>query len=171
MVIDHTFDMMEVLLICLSLLPLAGWAFDFPLLIYSLSQRKYTLAMITVLNWYIWSFCIIFGLNVNMGPTLKASYLGNQENIIKKLLLFPQKEPSKVLNPVVEAKPQEIEGDKYLVDNNGNVYSSQIKSPETVGVMTQDGKFIAIDSPDYEETLKNNKKIQGKDKIGPTNLM
>ena len=57
--------------------------------------------MITVLNWYIWSFCIIFGLNVNMGPTLKASYLGNQENIVKKLLLLPQKEPTKVLHLAV----------------------------------------------------------------------
>ncbi len=169
--VDKTFDMMEVLLICLSLLPLAGWTFDFPLLIYSLFKKKYTLAMITVLNWYIWSFCIIFGVNVNMGPTLKASYLGNQENIIKKFLLFPQKEPTKVLNPYVKAKPKEIDGEKYLVDNNGNVYSSHIKNPDIVGVITQDDKFVPSDSPDYIPALENKKKEMPRDKVGPTNLM
>lgn len=170
-VVDKTFDMMEVLLICLSLLPLAGWAFDFPLLIYSLSQKKYTLAMITVLNWYIWSFCIIFGLNVNMGPTLKASYLGNQENIVKKLLLFPQKEPTKVLNPYVKAKPMEIEGERYLIDDNGNVYNSHIKNPDITGVMSTEGKFIARDDPNYESVIKENKERLMKDKIGPTGIM
>ncbi len=170
-VVDNTFDMMEVLLICLSLLPITGWAFDFPLLLYSLIQKKYTLAMITVLNWYIWAFLIIFGVNVNMGPTMKASYLGNHENIIKKLLLFPNKEPTKVLNPFVKARPKEIEGETYLVDDNGNVYSSKIKSPSTVGVITQDNKFVPRDSPDYETALKNNKKALHKDKVGPGGLM
>ena len=170
-VLDNTFDMMEILLICLSLLPITGWAFDFPLLIYSLAQKKYTLAMITVLNWYIWAFLIIFGVNVNMGPTLKASYLGNHENIIKKLLLFPNKEPTKVLNPFVKAKPREIEGETYLVDDNGNVYSSKIKSPSTVGLMTKNNKFIPRDSPDYEKELKNKRAELQKDKIGPGNLI
>ncbi len=169
--VNDKFDMMEVLLICLSLLPLAGWAFDFPLLLYSLSQKKYTLAMITVLNWYIWSFLIIFGVNVNLGPTLKASYLGNQENVIKKLLLFPKKEPSKVLNPFVNARPTKIEGDNYLVDDNGNVYSSQVKNPSTVGLLTENGVFIARDSPEYEQSLKAKKDSLKKDKIGPNNIL
>ncbi len=170
-VVDKTFDMMEVLLICLSLLPLTGWAFDFPLLIYSLAKKKYTLAMITVLNWYIWAFLIMFGVNVNMGPTLKASYLGNQENIIKKLLLFPQLEPSKVLNPFVKARPVQIDGEKFLIDENDNVYSSEIKSPATIGIMDVNNVFVPRDSPDYEDVLRKKKTELQKDKVGPTNLI
>ncbi len=170
-VVDNTFDMMEVLLICLSLLPITGWAFDFPLLLYSLIQKKYTLAMITVLNWYIWAFLIIFGVNVNMGPTLKASYLGNQENIIKKLLLFPQLEPSKVLNPFVRARPVQIDGEKFLIDENDNIYSSEIKSPSTIGVMDVNNVFVPRESPDYEDALKKKKELLKKDKVGPTNII
>ena len=112
----------KVLLISavVSLLPVAGWAFDFPLFVYSLTQRKYTLAMMTVLNWFIWGFWLMFGMNVNMGPTLKSSYLGNQENVVKKALLFPHKEPSKVLYPSTHVQVKEIDGTNYLVDANNN---------------------------------------------------
>ena len=165
--VDDTFDMMEVLLISLSLLPVAGWAFDFPLFVYSLTQRKYTLAMMTVLNWFIWGFWLMFGMNVNMGPTLKSSYLGNQENVVKKALLFPHKEPSKVLYPSTHVQVKEIDGTNYLVDANNNVYSSMIKSPRLEGVITSDSRFVQNGDPEYEEALQKRKEELKADKVGP----
>ena len=185
--IDKSFDMMEILLICLSLLPLAGWSFDVPLLIYALSQKKYTLAMVTVLNWYIWAFWLIFGVNVNMGPVLKASYLGNTENVVKKTLLFPQKQPSKVLNPFTQAHVKKINDEPYLIDINGNVFSAEINSPTTVGIIIEtelmsknkieidkndryyDKNRILIDRWDsrYEPVMQVKKEFLKKDKVGP----
>ena len=172
--LDKSFDMMEILLITLSLLPVAGWTFDFPLLLYSLTQRKYTLAMITVLNWYIWAFWLLFGVNVNMGPTMKTSYLGNSENIVKKALLYPSEPPSKVINPFTKAKVKYINNEPFLIDDNGNVFSAEIKSPSTLGlIINKDGKETFIDrhDPEYEKELKKKKKDLKKDKIGPTNLL
>ena len=170
-VINDTFDMMEVLLICLSLLPIAGWTFDFPLLIYSLANKKYTLVMITVLNWYIWAFWLMFGMNVNLGPTMKATYLGNHENVVKKALLYPEKEPTKVINPFTNAQVRKMpDGKNYLVDKNGNVYSAEVTSPKTIGILTKDNRFVKRKDPEYEQALLNKQKFLKKDKIGPTNL-
>lgn len=169
--VDKTFDMMEVLLICLSLLPIAGWAFDFPLMIYSIVKKKYTLSMITILNWLIWSMWLLFGMWVNMGPTMKASYLGNQENLVKKSLLFPTKATSKVINPYTQANPVTINGKPYLKDTIGNVFSAEVHHPEMIGFLDQDGTIIKKGAGNYEETLRKIKESKHKKKIGPSDIL
>ena len=117
--------------------------------------------MITVLNWYIWAFWLIFGVNVNMGPVLKASYLGNTENVVKKSLLFPERQPQKVLNPYTEAKAVKINGKPHLVDENGNVFSAEIKCPKTVGILIDKDLLINnnIDIDDYNDIINENNEI------------
>ena len=162
-IVNESFDMMEVLLICLSLIPVTGWTFDFPLFIYSLSQKKYNLAMITVLNWYIWGFFLIFGVNVNMGPVMKSSYLGNNENFVKKSLLYPEKQPKAVLNPYDQVKVKKIDGVPYLIDKNGNAFSAEIKSPNVMGiVVNKDGKDTLIRKFDNDYQIEYNKQNKKK---------
>lgn len=169
--VDKTFDMMEIVLICLSLLPLAGWTFDFPLLIYSLIKQKYTLSMITVLNWFIWAGWLCLGIWVNLGPTMKASYLGNRDNLVKKSLLYPTKATSKIISPYTVTKPVVIDGRDYLVDGVGNLFSAEIQSPTMIGILNDQRKIVKKGDDDYEETLRQLKHSKHKKKIGPTDLV
>ena len=147
--VEKTFDMMEVLLISLSLLPIAGWTFDFPLFIYAISHKKYTLAMITVLNWYIWSFWLLFGVNMNVGPTLKASYLGNGENLVKKALLDPASLSKLIKDRFLQAKVRDIDGNKYLVDDYGEVYERKVSDLKPIGILNKDQHLLKPNDPGY----------------------
>ena len=150
--------MMEVLLICLSLIPIAGWAFDFPLFIYALVKKKYNLAIITILNWYIWGFWLLFGLYINMGPTMKVSYLGNKQNFIKKILLYSFDNPKKNKDPYTDVREITIKGKKYLKDSDGNLYDNIIRNPELVGVYDRDtDKIVKTSDPNYNEIVEKNK--------------
>jgi hypothetical protein len=150
-------DMMETLLICLSLLPIGGWTFDFPLFIYSLIKKKYSLAIITVLNWYIWGFWLIFGLNINMGPSMKVAYMGNKQNYIKNSLINNVDNPQKQANPYTNVNIHEIDGKKVLMDKKGRVYDPVIKSPEIVGIIDKKtNKLVKKKDPKYLNVLESN---------------
>jgi hypothetical protein len=155
-IINKTFDMMEILLITLSLLPIAGWTFDFPLFIYAVSNKKYTLAIITVLNWYIWSFWLLFGVNMNIGPTLKSGYLGNNSNVVKNILLNPTK-LNLPKNNKLNAKLTEINGDKYLVDSNKEVYNRDISGLKPIGILDTDNNLVEKTDPTFWEVKQQYK--------------
>ena len=86
--------------------------------------------------------------------------------------MYPEKEPTKVLEPFTQAQVQRLsDGKNYLVDKNGNVYSAQVTSPKTVGVLTIDNRFVKRNDPDYEDALLNHKKDLKKQKVGPTSYL
>lgn len=157
-VIKKDMDMIEIMLISLSLLPIAGWTFDLPLFIYAILKKRYNLAIITVLNWYIWGFWLLFGLNVNMGPSMKVTYLGNKQNYMKNGILTSFSNNKKILDPYTSVQLTNINGKKYAVDKFNNVYEPLISNPKIVGVINPDnGKLINKHSKDYYQIVDKNK--------------
>jgi hypothetical protein len=154
-VLEKNFDMVEMMLICLSLFPMMGWMFDFYLVAYALIQKKYGLAIITILNWYIWGFWSLFGMNpfVNLGPLFKFGYLGNQGSKIKRIFGCGKLKHDKYFKDEIlqsqgiNTKPTKLLHPKYgtemnfLVDDRtGFVYNSVIRHPEIIGVIKNKNK-------------------------------
>ena len=165
MINEHV-DMMEVMLICLSMLPLLGWGFDFPLVLYSLFNKKYTIAILTVLNWYIWMFWLVFGMNINMGPILKSGYLGNQHNIIKSFLFdFDRVSKLRHYRARVKVWKDPKTGDLFLKDANDNLYDNKVAGGKVKvsGYQMPDGHIVRKRDKDFfkkeEEFNKQQKKI------------
>ena len=154
-VLENNFDMVEMMLICLSLFPMMGWMFDFYLVAYALIQKKYGLAIITILNWYVWGFWALFGLNpfVNLGPLFKVGYLGNQGTKIKRVFGCGKLKHDKLFKDEIlqsqgiTTKPQKLAHPTYGTDMNflvddrtGFVYNSVIRHPEIIGVIKNKSK-------------------------------
>ena len=157
-VVKDDMDMIEMLLICLSILPVAGWSFDFPLFIYAVIKKRYALAIITVLNWYIWGFWLIFGLNINFGPAMKISYIANKQNVVKHSLLKGVSNSNKQVDPYKDVFIKNIDGNQYVVDKENKVYNPIIKEPKVIGVLDKKkNKIVKPTDPEFFNVIEKNR--------------
>lgn len=146
-------DMIEIMLISMSVMPITGWMWDFWIICYALIYGKYRLAITTCLSWYIWSFWALFGMYVNMGPNLKLWYLSDNSQKLKKVLEDPELDKYD-LDPYIKTRVRVIDGFPYLVDEENNVYSAIIENDGKIGNINPEGKFVKTEDVEEYEGVK-----------------
>ena len=143
-------DMIEIMLIAMSVTPITGWIWDFWIICYALIYGKYRLAITTCLSWYVWSFWALFGMYINVGPNLKVWYLSDNSQKLKKVLEDPELDKYD-LDPYIKTRVRVIDGFPYLVDEENNVYSAIIENDGKIGNITPEGTFVKTeDAEEYD---------------------
>ena len=121
-------DIMEIILITLSMIPLVGWSFDFFIAIYALKNKNLKLALITLLGW------IIFGF----GPAFKSFYLFDKTQQSKNILSKADYNYNRDYEDLKKVGLQKINGLWKIVDNNNNVYEPVIRNAKKIGTLSSD---------------------------------
>ena len=105
--IDDKIDLVKLLLLSLSTMPLAGWIYDVILFFYSLLYDDYLLSILTVFSLML----SIFGV----GPLMKLFYLFNESQQIRSVIDNPEEISNAVFNKQAQKPLMSLQnGNDYL---------------------------------------------------------
>ena len=135
--INNKLNIVGRLLITLSTIPILGWFFDVLILMYAVYVRDLKLAV----------FTIIGALTVIGRNFAKNLYLFDESQKIKKALTDPgfariQQTKSNLKDKISVTTPEIINGEYYLVNEEGSVFSPIISGQREVGKLSNDRSRI-----------------------------
>ncbi len=135
--IDDKIDLVKLLLLSLSTMPLAGWIYDVILFFYSLLYDDYLLSILTVFSLML----SIFGV----GPLMKLFYLFNESQQIRSVIDNPEEISNAVFNKQAQKPLMSLQ--------NGNDYlrQKQLYSPN---------RFVNLNNLQNQQNQQNYQNYQ-----------